>query len=307
MNLEDMQLFVQVAEQGSFTGAAEYCGIPKSTLSRRVSNLETALDVRLLRRTTRQLLLTELGEEFYQRAVKILREVEDTEHELKQRKTRVSGRVRVFSPVIFNSLFTGEITEYCKRFPDIILGLHALEANPKAVQERRFDVLLHPGELEDSTLIAKPVGQMHSSYFAAPSYLASRGVPSHPAQLESHDCIYLPQQNIESTRWHFPESDEAGRNHWFEITPKFIVDSPELATELTRAGLGIAQLPRMLAGPLVTQGALEPVFPGRYEIATIIYAAYHDRKLLPEKVRLTIDFMEETLQKKVERLESGID
>lgn len=302
MNLEDMRLFIHVVEQGSFTGAAEYCGIPKSTLSRRIRDLEAALDVCLLRRTTRQLTLTELGEEFYQRALNILQQVGDTEQALKLGKAQVSGRVRVFSPVMFNSLFTQEITEYCKRFPEIILGLHSLEANPKALQERRFDVLLYPGELEDSTLIAKQVGLVHRAYYASPDYLSGRGGLEAPAQFVLHDCIYLPHQSGESTRWQFTEN---GQDQWLEITPKFIVDSADLAMELTKSGLGVAQLPKMLAEPLVAQGALQAVFPGRFEISTPIYAAYHDRKLQPEKVRLTVAYMKETLQKKIDLLESS--
>lgn len=304
MNFDDMQLFVRVVEHGSFTRAADYCGIPKSTLSRRISELEKNLNVRLLHRTTRHFTLTELGEKFYERALSILHEVKDTQLMLDQQKEHASGRLRFFSPVMFNSLFTREITEFCLKYPQLVLELRTPESSPNDVSERRFDLLLNPGELQDSTLIGKRVAQFQSSYYASPAYLKRAGNPESPEQIATHDQIFLSFQKSDSLRWKF---DDGESQQWLELSPKFIVDSPEFALRLTEAGLGITQLPKMLANPLVQQGALQPLFNNRFQSSTPVYAVYHDRRFSQQKIRLMLSYLEQTMQKNIDTLESATD
>ena len=304
LNLDDTQLFIQVIEHGNFSRAAEYCGIPKSTLSRRIRELENSLGVRLIHRTTCHFTLTELGEKFHDRALRLLQEVEDTKLMLSQQKANISGRLRVFAPIMLNYFFTHEITRFCRDYPQLEFDLRSFESNPNEVAERRFDLLLNPGKLQNSTLIAKPVATFQTGYYASSDYLKYVGEPKSPEQLITHDCIFLSYYPGISPHWHFNDGIEQKR---LVLSPKFTVDSPELALHLTQAGLGIAQLPKMLANPLVKQGILSPLLSERYQTATPIYAAYHDRQFQPQKVRLLLSIIEQTMQKTIDILESDTE
>ena len=303
LNLDDTQLFIQVIDHGSFSRAAEYCGIPKSTLSRRIRELENSLGVRLIHRTTCHFTLTELGEKFHDRALKLLQDAEDTKLMLCHQKEHVSGRLRVFAPVMLHYFFTHEITRFCRDYPQLELDLRSFESNPNEVTERRFVLLLNPGELQNSTLIAKPVASFQTGYYASPDYLKYVDEPKSPEQLITHDCIFLSYRPGTSPHWHFDDGIEQKR---LVLSPKFTVDSPELALHLTQAGMGIAQLPKMLANPLVKQGRLIPLLNERYQSASPIYAAYQDRQFQPQKVRLLLSRIEQTMQKTIDVLESDV-
>ena len=143
ITFEDMQLFVYIVEQGNFTKAAEYYSIPKSTLSRRISNLELRLGTRLLNRSTRHITLTSCGEELYQRAIQILKSLLETEQALSLDQQKAAGRIRVFTPIMLNYLFMEDISNIHHKHPDIIFDMLSREANPDEIQERNFDSLLH--------------------------------------------------------------------------------------------------------------------------------------------------------------------
>lgn len=300
LNLDDTQLFIQVIEHGSFSRAAEYCGIPKSTLSRRIRELENSLGVCLIHRSTCHFTLTELGEQFYERALQLLRDVEETKQMLSHQKTHISGRLRIFAPIMLNTFFTQDITRFCRDYPHVELDLRSYESNPKEVTERRFDLLLNPGKLHNSTLIAKQVATFQTDYYASPDYLKYVDEPKKPEQLLAHDCIYLSYDPDTSPHWHFNDGVKQKR---LALAPKLTVDSPELALRLTQAGLGIAQLPKILAIPLVTQGILQPLLNERYQSAIPIYAAYHDRQYQPQKLRVLLSFIEQNMQKTIDVLE----
>jgi DNA-binding transcriptional LysR family regulator len=300
INLGDLALFIQVVEKGSFTQAARYCDVPKSTLSRRISDLETRLGVRLLRRSTRKIILTESGEEFYRRGLNILREVDETERVLQQQRDQAAGKIVVCAPVMFDYLFVQEITAVRRHNPDVVLELRTLDTPQGKVSEYSFDILLHPGEPADSSLIARHLAFFHSDFFASPDYLQATGVPETPAQLTGYDTIYLDPGDDQQPYWLF--DNKAGQER-HKLAPKFIVDSPELATGLCQAGLGVARLPDMLANPLVRAGCLKPLLGGAYRSRTPLVALYHDRELLPDKIRWLISHMQDTMQEKIDQLE----
>jgi DNA-binding transcriptional LysR family regulator len=302
ISLEDMRLFAHVVEQGNFTKAAKFCDIPKSTLSRRISELENCLGVRLLQRTTRSLTLTDLGREFYQRALKILLDVSETEHILKQQQSQTSGKIRVLSPVVFNYLFMDEITQFCHLHPDLIIEFQSLDTHPQKVKERNFDILLYPEQPGDSSLIAKQLATYRSNFYASTHYLEQHGEPDGPADLIKHDCIYLSLQEDHTPRWRF---DDGNDSHWQNISPKFFIDTPELATRLCQSGLGIARLPSMLAAPFIKDGSMKAIFKGRFESKSPVYALYNDRELLPQRTRLALEYIEKTLQAKILKLEQA--
>ena len=155
MDTEDLRLFINVVEAGSFTGAAEQEDLPTSTLSRRIRKLEDELGVRLLERTTRRLRLTELGEEFYQRSLHIVEEADTARSILQRKQDKPSGRLRIYAPAEFTRVhFQDVLPAFAEQHPDMTIEVFTSDGGRDLVHSR-IDVLIHIEEPEDSSYIAK--------------------------------------------------------------------------------------------------------------------------------------------------------
>lgn len=155
MKLNDMELFLLVAELGSFTKTADYKNMPKSTVSRHIKDLEDSLEVRLLDRTTRTLKLTVQGEQFYQRAKKILQDIEQIQHDIGDEQSTAVGVITMYAPSIMFHLFAKWIAKFREQFPDIQLELLNLDSNTRFPEQTRFDLILQPGVVNDSSFILR--------------------------------------------------------------------------------------------------------------------------------------------------------
>ncbi|MBW8190920.1 LysR family transcriptional regulator [Neiella marina] len=299
MKLEDMELFVVVAELGSFTKAGDYCDIPKSTVSRRVKELEDSLKVRLLNRTTRALHLTQQGEVFYQRAKTILEDISRIQNEVADEQATASGRITVYAPSLLFHVFARWMTEFRKKFPNISLELLSRDDNAPLGDDKRFDLLIQAGQLQDSSFIAKKLGDIPGGYFASPSYLAEAGTPSKPEDLTEHNILFRELVHGEEPEWHF--YDDQGE-HVVRLEPSIITDSPQGLLALTCHGGGIARLSKVHAKPLVDEGKLVSLFDDRYQLAIPLYALYPSRRYMPERVRLLLQYLESELPKAVAQL-----
>src|SRR3984957_65136 len=184
-----MQVFVRVAETGGITRAADSLGIPKATATTLIQQLEAALGVRLLHRTTRKISVTTDGAAYYPRCVAILAQIRETEESLGQRHASPEGRLRVEVPTLMARLvIVPALPAFFARYPDIDLQLGCSEGRSDLIEEG-IDCAVWSGELEDSTLIARSVGQLYFGTCASPAYLAAHGVPHHPDELSAHRCI----------------------------------------------------------------------------------------------------------------------
>lgn len=297
MKLEDMQLFVLVVETGSFTKAADYCHTPKSTISRRISQLEKDLGTRLLQRTTRSLTVTEAGEHFYQRAVGILRDVQETEKELSEGQATVKGKLVLYAPTLILDKCRSQVTDFANTYPECELELHSTALGQRAVLDKRFDLLMYIGEPNDSSFIARPLGDMGYDYFASPGYLESHGVPKKPEDILEHRCVYRILNENDPLCWEFGKQE-------LMLKPDVICDSPYMAHALALQGTGITRLPLMLASKSVVEGELVRLFQGRYAIRRNIYGIYSSRRYLPHKVKILLEDIRRALPGEVRRLES---
>src|SRR5882672_12732054 len=187
MDLNEILVFARVVQAGSFTMAAAQLGMPKSTVSRKVSELEERLRARLLQRTTRKLSLTDAGRTYYDYSARIVGEIEDAERAVSSLQQTPRGVLRVTAPV--NVAFLGPIvSDYLKRYPEVRIDLFCTGRLVDLIEER-FDLGIRAGLLGDSTLIARSLGNVKWFLVAAPAYLKKHGRPRSPDDLKKHDCL----------------------------------------------------------------------------------------------------------------------
>lgn len=269
--LQALTVFVRVGESGSFTRAARDMNLSQPSVSRIVGELEARLGVKLLLRTTRRLTLTAAGEKFLERAREILASLDEAE-DAARGVDSLRGTIRVVLPVIFGMReVIPRLPEFLARHPLLRVELRVSDAYQDLVAEG-VDVAIRLGKLADSTFGARRLATIPRFVVAAPAYLKMRGIPSSPAQLANHDCIFGP--------------NGLGRESWIfkrrytiisvDVTGRICTDSGPGLHASTVAGLGIAQASAAMCGAelrsgtlvaLLTDYTLEPVdvhavFPG---------------------------------------------
>src|SRR5512139_1182914 len=189
MRFEGLEAFVTVVDAGSFSTAAERLGIARSMVSRRIAELEARLGAQLLQRTTRRLSLTEAGRDFYERASRILIDLEEAEQSIATGQTALRGRLRLAAPLSFGVLhLASALDEFARKHPELILDIELDDRTINLVEEG-FDLAIRIGHLQDSTLVARPLAPIRFVVCASAEYLRSHGEPHHPDELISHDGL----------------------------------------------------------------------------------------------------------------------
>jgi DNA-binding transcriptional LysR family regulator len=288
LNLNDLRLFALVVDHGGFAPAARALSMPKSTLSKRVAELERRLGVRLIQRTSRSFSVTETGRDFHRHATAMLIEAEAAEEVVKGRLAEPSGTVRITASVpTAQMLLAPVLPELARAYPKIGIVLQATDRFVDIVQEG-FDIALrsHFAALPDSGLIQRQIEFDPSWLVAAPAYLEGRGEPRAPEELERHDGLMVdPAQNV----WRL--ADGVGAEIEVSPAPRFHADESVVLLEAARAGLGIACLPAKLCRSMVADGALRRVLPGwTAGGVTTTLLMPHRRGQLPS-VRAVADFL----------------
>ncbi len=291
----DLLIFARVAEAGSFSRAAEQLRLPKSTVSRRISLLEDRLGEQLMVRTTRRLRLTELGELLLEHAQRIATEVDDAASLAEHRKSRPAGRLRVAMPSDLAILVLADaLAAFVALHPALSLELD-LSARSVDLLGENVDVAVRIGSPpEDALLAARRVGVFPIGLYAAPSYLAGRGDPASPDDLEHHDALRLLGRDGEPAGWKLLQ----GERSWEGVPPgRVSANSPELLIRLARSGAGIAAVPDLLASPAVKRGELRRVLSAWCLPPHTIRAVFPGRRLMPAKTRAFIDMLVAALPK----------
>ena len=289
----DLLIFASVAELGSFSRAAERLALPKSTISRRLAALEQRLGERLLLRTTRRQSLTEFGLQLLEHARQVASEVEAVAALSERRQALPSGRLRVSMPSDFANLLLAEsLAAFVAMYPAIQLELD-LSARRVDLLSEGFDVALRMGSLpDDASLVARRLAVFSFGLYAAPSYLADHGEPTHPDDLAHHQAVRMLQANGEVATWALSHDGET----WLETPPgKVNANAPELLIKLACAGAGIAAVPDYFAAAEVRRGALRRVLPDWCLPSHTAWAVFPERKLMPLKTRVFIDMLQTAL------------
>ena len=290
----DLLIFARVAEAGSFSRAAERVGLPKSTVSRRITLLEERLGERLMLRTTRRLMLTEFGRQLLEHARQVAAEVDAVQALSEHRQARPSGRLRVSMPSDFaNLLLTDMLAAFIALHPGVSLEL---DLSPRRVDllGENFDVAVRMGDLPDDALLAaRRIAVFAVGLYAAPSYLAEHGDPAGPDDLAAHRALRLLARNGEAAGWTLARGTEG----WEGLPPgAATANSPELLIRLAVAGVGIAAVPDYFAVPRVRQGELRRVLPHWRLPSHAAWAVFPGRRLMPAKTRAFIDMLEAAMR-----------
>ncbi|MDK1229566.1 LysR family transcriptional regulator [Cronobacter turicensis] len=270
--LQDMALFALVAETGSFTAAAQKAGLPKSSVSQRISQLEAHVGLRLLNRTTRTLSLTFAGEHYLVHCREMLDASERADLAVQRLRDNPSGRLRITSPAgIGATLLARMNAEFLARYPDITLEVFISDDVRDLVMEG-FDVALRTGKPQDSSLIGRKIGHCPRYLLASPAYLAQHPPLTHPAQLAEHRVIV----HRAWTEWLLQRDRELYR---CLLKQMHQTDNLLYARESALAGAGVTLLPAFLLDDTLKQGALINILPEWTVTGNDLYLVYPGRKL----------------------------
>lgn len=273
----DLLLFAAVVREGSFTRAARSLGLTKQTVSERIAKLEDRLSVRLLERTTRSLRVTDVGARYYERCAAIATQIEEANSEVQQQQAEPIGLIRVAAPVLYGRRFLAPVVaDYMRRYPRVRVELVLGDRRVDLVEEG-IDLAIRIGNLDDSSLTGKKIGEGHIYYVASPRFLAKHGVPK-PHDLRNARCIGMRS---------FETWDVGGKQH--KIEPVLTVNDLETACDAAIAGVGIARLPGLVCREPVAKGRLRVLFSREPTVVRKVYVVYPSRTYLPPKVRHFVD------------------
>ncbi len=287
-DLDDFSIFLSLAEERSLTRAAQKLGMPKSTVSRRLSQLEDRLKARLFRRTPRLFALTEAGNFLQERISPALAVLEDARAALAEGVPASSGPLRVGAPRDLGAKVCAPLMDaFAKDHPELPIQLHLSDRVVDFTAEA-FDVTFRVGSVRDSTLVAKPVMSIDGLLFASPSYLQKRPPPSIPEDLQSHRTLVF-HPAMQAIRW--PLHGPDGATVHLEVEPAFKVNALAVLLQLTIDGQGISRMPTYIAGEALADGRLVRVLPEWTFPARTVYLAYAGRRNAPRHLQLLVDFL----------------
>jgi DNA-binding transcriptional LysR family regulator len=292
---EELAAFVAVVDCGSITAAAEQLAQTTSGISRALTRLEKKLETTLLNRTTRRLELTEEGTLFLTHARRIIASIDEAEESLIVRHQHPSGRLRVdaASPFMLH-VIVPLIGRFRERYPAVDLEL---TSNDQFIDllERRTDVAIRIGTLQDSTLHARALGQTRLRVLAAPSYLARWGTPESPEALRQHTLLGFIAPSTLNT-WPLVDRGETGR----AVTPTLTASSGETLRQMALNGVGITCLADFMTREDRAAGCLIEVLPDHTPPSfQPIHAVYYQNTQLAARIRCLLDFLSEILPGKL--------
>ena len=290
-----MRAFVRVAETGSFSAVAKEMRVSPSTVARKVSTVEEALGVALLNRSTHNVVLTEAGAIYFERALTLIADLDDTLRVVAELNTQPSGPLKLTAPVAFGRRYLAPLVPlFLARYPKIQLDVR-LTDNHNDLVAGGFDLDIHEGENYLDNLIVQRISRNDSVLCAAPAYLERCGRPHHPVDLRGHNCLRYVHPDG-PPHWEFVQDDVRQ-----SITPagNLVSDHSELLLEAARAGLGIAEFEIWLVRDLIARGELEVVLP-HYRLhnrltGDAIYMAYLANRRGSIKLRMLREFLAEQL------------
>ncbi|KQX02008.1 transcriptional regulator [Massilia sp. Root418] len=286
-----MEVFVQVVDAGGFTRAAENMQLPKATVSTLVQALESALAVKLLHRTTRQISVTADGAAYYERCLRILSDVREAEESLSRTKLSPSGRLRVDAPTgLASEVLVPALPDFFERYPDITLELGCSD-RPVDLIEEGVDCAVRGGILSDSALIARRIGVLSFVTCAAPSYLARYGVPRHPRELLRHRCVnYFSAKTGKIFDWDFTLN---GERIQMPLPGVIALNDSNAYVAAGLAGLGIVQMTDFALEEYLHDGRLVQVLAEWLTDPIPIHVVYPQNRHLSAKVRVFVEWVAE--------------
>lgn len=302
MDLNLVTAFVRVVEQQSFTGAAKALNLPKSSVSRRVTELEEELGVQLLHRTTRKLALTEAGRTYYEQAERALSELNAAAESAAGMDTEARGIVRLTAPVDIGVMGLADIIgEFLQQYPDIHVEISVSSRVIDLVDEG-FDIGVRAGKTRDASLVARRVGNAALGLYASPDYLQKRGRPKSIDDLAAHDCVLFRAQHGKAL-WKLDGLD--GQTSTVEVRGRINVDEMLFVRQAIGVGLGIGLLPAIVIATCARVSSLDVVERVLPELsmggAADVSVVTPSGPKRPRRVTLLRDFLVQRLASRCEK------
>ncbi len=301
--IQAMSVFVRVVDCAGFTRAAEVLRMPKATVTTLVQQLEAHLGVKLLNRTTRRVSVTADGAAYYERCVRILAEIEETETGLRRTNRAISGRLRIDVPTTFGRrVLMPALPDFVRQYPDVRLEVGCGD-RPVDLIEEGVDCVVRGGDPGDESLVARRVGQLDFMCCATTAYLAEHGEPQHPRELAQHRCVnYFSSKTGRMYPWDFTRGDER---------IELMLDGPVAANDgeaymaAGLAGLGVFQAIAHDVRDALRSGAVRRILTEWQTAPLPIYVMYPQNRHLSAKVRVFVDWVADLLERRTAEM-SGV-
>lgn len=285
VDLNKVAIFARVVQARGFTAAAKALGIPKSSVSRSVAQLEEALGVRLLQRTTRKLSLTDAGTAYYERVARALGGLDDAAVAVSEMQGALRGTIRVTAPVdMGNAILARFVTRFVRKHPGVRVEL-GLTARTVDLVAEGYDLAVRAGPLRDSSLVARKVGTGHSAVFASPGYVRRRGTPTSVAELAAHDAVLFRPSGAKAT-WAL--LGPSGRED-VEVAGAIAADDFSFVRRAILAGAGVGLMPAFLGTQDVERGRLVRLLPDHLAPGAVVHVVYPSSRHLPQRVAMFRD------------------
>jgi len=282
-----IQVFIEVAKLESFSAAARQLHMSTTAVSRYVMELEDWLGVQLFNRTTRHLGLTDAGRAYLDRCTHIIDDVENLERTSRDMKENPQGKINVTAPVFMGRLFLSPILpEFLKKYPRIRLNLQLVDRYVNLVDEG-FDVALRIGNLPDSNLISRKLGDMRMVMVASPTYVKKHGAPKSIKELQNFNCIVDSVADY-LDRWPLLNKNTPVS---VRVDSNLSINNGELVREMVLAGLGITLLPDFFVASDIKANKLVPILKDKIDKHGTISAVYPQSRYLSSSVRVFVDFL----------------
>ncbi len=294
MDLNHVSAFVRVVQDGSFTAAAKALGLPKSSVSRSIAQLEQDLGVRLLHRTTRKLHLTDAGTAFHNRVSRALADIDEATAAASDLQRELRGPIRVTAPVDLGVWAVAPIVaRFVRRHPTVHVEVRLASRIVDLVAEN-FDLAVRAGPVRDESLVARRAGSLDLGLYASSRYIARRGAPKTLAELEEHDCVIL---RTDSGTMAWKLTGPNGEEQTAQPRGSIASDDISFLKKAILAGGGIALLPLFLAGREEQSGKLVRVLPDWRFTGSMLNVVYPSARYVPQRVVAFRDYLVRELGK----------
>jgi DNA-binding transcriptional LysR family regulator len=287
------RIFTRVVDCASFTRAADLLGLPRSSVSAAIQELEARVGARLLHRTTRRVTPTQDGAAFYDRCLRLIADVEETESLFRQTAAKPSGRLKIDVPGRIGRLVVAPaLPDFLDRYPRIDVELGVTDRTVDLIEDS-VDCVLRVGRLSDSGLIARPIGQLILINVASPAYLARHGTPRLPSDLARHQAVNYASPSsgrIEDWEW-----IEDGARRTMALGARVTVNNAEAYIACCLAGLGLIQIPAYDVRAQIAAGDLVEVLPGHRAAPMPVALLYPHRRHLSRRLQVFADWLDQLL------------
>jgi DNA-binding transcriptional LysR family regulator len=286
-----METYAAVVAAGSYTRAARELGVTRAMVSKRVQDLEAALDVKLLNRNTHGLSLTATGADYFESCRALLTGLRDLEERMQERRAEPRGEIKVLSSKTFGeTVLSPIVAEFCKHYPKVVVNLTLADRDPThqgtELVAGGFDMAVRSLPVQDSTLVAHPIANSPRVLVASPDYLAREGAPGKPGDLVKHNCLD-PAGNLHAD-WQFADADGKPAIR-VSGTPR--INSSLGIRHAALRGLGIAILREYLVADDLKKGDLVKVLANHPVDERKLYVVYQRDRHHPLRMKLFIDFI----------------